>query len=126
MIVYVRQSLFVAGRIAWRIFRICLAIVSWLVLLPCITMASLRIILASVDYLISPSLSYGVENAILDSFEDLNSTLSTLPNITDTNATGRDRVLAVIATNSSIYEILPSLTSKMADDAKQYVKPRLI
>lgn len=49
--VYIRQSLFVAGRIAWRILRVCIAIISWLVILPIITMASLRIILALVDHM---------------------------------------------------------------------------
>jgi hypothetical protein len=50
-IVYVRQSLFVAGRLAWTVFRVCLAIVSWLVFLPLVTMMSLRLILAATDYM---------------------------------------------------------------------------
>jgi hypothetical protein len=49
--VYIRQSLFVAGRLAWRVVRICIAIISWLVILPVITMMSLRIIFAILDNL---------------------------------------------------------------------------
>jgi len=41
-----------------------------------------------------------------------------LADVTNTNATGRERVLAVIATNSTL-NITPSFTSRMVDDAKK-------
>lgn len=64
----------------------------------------------------SPSLQYGIHNAILDSYADLNSTFRL--NETNSNSTGRQRVLTAIATNST-YSISPSFMAQMADDVKQ-------
>lgn len=49
-VVYVRQSIFISGRFVWRILRACIAIISWLVILPIVTMATLRVIMAAVDF----------------------------------------------------------------------------
>jgi hypothetical protein len=53
---------------------------------------------------------------VLDSYHDLNGTI--ISNVTNANLTGREKVLAVIATNST-FNITPSFTSTMADDAKK-------
>ncbi|KLT41435.1 hypothetical protein CC85DRAFT_286468 [Cutaneotrichosporon oleaginosum] len=114
--VYIRQSLFVAGRLAWRVMRICIAIVSWLVILPVITMASLRIILAVVDHIAHASLSYGLKSAITDSYHDLNGTF-VLSNDTDGRPRGRDLVLNAVATNGTL-DFLPTFFDRISADGR--------
>ncbi|BEI83081.1 hypothetical protein CcaverHIS002_0309490 [Cutaneotrichosporon cavernicola] len=114
--VYIRQSLFVAGRLAWRVMRVCIAIISWLVILPIITMGSLRIILAVVDHLTNSGLSYGLQCAIADSFHGLNRTF-VLPNGTDGRPTGRDLVLNAIATNGTL-SFRPTFLDRITADGR--------
>ncbi|GMK59202.1 hypothetical protein CspeluHIS016_0702170 [Cutaneotrichosporon spelunceum] len=114
--VYIRQSLFVAGRLAWRVMRVCFAIISWLVLLPIITMAALRVILAFANHMNYSSLTYGLQCAIADSFDDLNSTF-VLPNGTDRRPRGRDLVLNAIATNGTL-NFGPTFIDRLKADAR--------
>jgi hypothetical protein len=72
--------------------------------------------LSIADSSTSPSLHYGIHSTVLDSYHDLNGTI--ISNVTNANLTGREKVLAVIATNST-FNITPSFTSTMADDAKK-------
>lgn len=63
------------------------------------------------------SLSYGLRNAISDSYYELNATWH-MPNGTDGRSLGRDLVMNAIATNGTL-DFLPSFWDRMAADVRK-------
>lgn len=67
-----------------------------------------------------PALSQGIRSVITDSHEQLNASMIEANVTIAANATGRERVIAIIAAGTTL-NILPSLKEVMAEDAKKCV-----